>query len=68
MSVYGISKEKLKSLSYNDETSILTISWETGGMEKAVCGLKLKVELVEKIVSTYKSPNIPYDPDYNNPF
>ena len=68
MSVHGTSKDKLQSILYDDKTNILTISWDTGGHENAVCGLKLKVELVEKIISKYKHPNIPYNPDYNEAF
>ena len=68
MSKHFISKEKLTSLSYDDKTGILQINWETGGHENAVCGLKLKVELDSKIISTYKAPNIPWDQDYREAF
>jgi len=65
---YFISKENLKSLLYDEKSGILQINWNTGGEEKAVCGLKLKVELVDKIVSDYKSSSIPYNSNYNEPF
>lgn len=68
MSKHFISKDKLSSISYDDKTGILQFNWDTGGEENAVCGLKLKVELVDKIISTYKSPNIPYDSNYREAF
>ncbi len=68
MSNFIITKENLEALSFNEDDNTLTIKWWTGGHENAVCGLKLKVELVDKIISNYKAPHIPYDPDYNNAF
>ena len=68
MGKYTITKEKLETISFNEENGELTIKWWTGGAENAVCGLKLKVELVDKIISNYKAPHIPYNPDYNEAF
>jgi hypothetical protein len=68
MGKFGISKERLEGMTYDDKTNELTIRWCTGGEEKAVCGLILKVELVDKIISSYKRPYIPYNPDYNEAF
>jgi len=63
-----ISAEKLKNIVINEEKGTMTINWKTGGYEGAVCGVILKVEVLEKIVSKYKSPEIPYDPNYNEAF
>lgn len=68
MSNYTITKDSLEKISFNEDTNILTIKWWTGGHENAVCGLKLKVELVEKVISDYKAPRMRYDPDYNEAF
>lgn len=65
---YLINKENMGSFVFDDEKNELSINWNTGGRENAVCGLVLKVELVEKIISNYKYPRIDYDPDYNNAF
>jgi len=68
MSKFTITKENLETISFNEEDNVLTIKWWTGGAENAVCGLKLKVELVDKIISNYKSPHIPYNPNYSEAF
>ena len=66
---YTINKENFGTISYNEETEELSITWNTGGQEGAVCGLVFEnVKLKEKKISTYKSPRIDYDPNYNNPF
>jgi hypothetical protein len=66
---YRINKENLGSIVFNEETNELSIHWNTGGQENAVCGFVLEVvKLKEKIISTYKSPRIDYDENYNNPF
>jgi hypothetical protein len=66
---YHINKENLGSIVFNEETNELSIHWNTGGQENAVCGLVLEgVKLKEKIISTYKAPRIDYDENYNNPF
>ena len=62
---YLISKNDLTSIEFDEETNQLTLNWNS---LNGVCGLVLKVELVEKIESTYKYPKVDYDQDYNNPF
>jgi hypothetical protein len=50
---YRINKENLGSIVFNEETNELSIHWNTGGQENAVCGLVLEgVKLKEKIIST----------------
>jgi hypothetical protein len=66
MGQWNLGKDS--SFSYNEDDGTLTISWNTGGHENVVCGLKFKVELVDKIKSTYIAPKIKYDPDYDKPF
>ena len=68
MSIYGTNKENLKNISFDTDTNILTISWDTRGVENAICGLKLKVEFIDKIISNYKSPETTYNPNYNEAF
>ena len=68
MSKFDITKKELESIAFDDVTNELTIKWNTGGSEKAVCGLVLKVELVNKIISNYRMPHIPYNPDYTEAF
>ena len=63
-----ISKKDLTSISFDPETSLLSIHWDTGGKEGAINGIGLKVEFVKEYISTYKAPIIKYDPNYNNPF
>ena len=63
-----ITKERLETLTFNEEDNTLTIRWWTGGQENAICGLILKVELADFIISGYKYPHIPYDPDYKEAF
>ena len=66
---YFINKENLGSITYNEETKELTINWNTGGQEGAVCGLVFEnVKLKKKKISTYKAPRIDYDPDYKEAF
>lgn len=65
---YFINNENLSSIVFDDKKNELSINWNTGGQEGAVCGLVFKVELVKKKKSTYKAPKIDYDPDYDNPF
>jgi hypothetical protein len=68
MSKFGTSKERLESISFDDETNLLTIRWDTRGNVGAVCGMVLKVELVEKIISSYRPPHIEWNQDYNEAF
>lgn len=58
----------LESIVFNEEDGTLSLHWHTGGHENATCGIKFKIELIEKIKSTYKAPHIPYNPDYNEAF
>jgi len=62
--IYSCSKEQLKHISFNEDEGILTISWDKQGIENAVVGIKLKVELVDKIISNYKAPKDNYRSDY----
>lgn len=66
--VYGATKDNLESITINEHDNTMTIKWWTGGHENAICGVILKVEVLDQIISGYKAPHIPYDPDYDNPF
>lgn len=63
-----ITKEKLINFQFDEKEGILIINWDTGGHENAICGLKLKVELINKIISNYKAPKINYNSDYKESF
>ena len=65
---YGTGVDKLSYISYDENTQELEVHWNTGGQENAICGFVVKAEFVKRIVSTYKAPNIQWDPDYNEAF
>jgi len=60
-------------ITFDPETLTLSFSWWTGGEEGAICGRDIKfkpeaIESITNIISSYKSPDIEYDPDYNEAF
>ena len=65
--IINVSKDQLETLSYDVDKGELCIKWHSGG-EGAIVGLVVKAELVKTIISTYKAPHIPYDPNYSEAF
>ena len=65
---HKIKKDELEYLAFDESDNTLTIKWWVGGSENAVNGLVLKVELIEKLITDYKAPDIKYDPNYDHPF
>jgi len=58
---------------FDKENLTLTFTWWTGGRENAVCGRRIKfkpeaIEAITDIISDYKPPHIPYDPEYKESF
>lgn len=63
---YRIDKDLFEYFEYDTVEGVLTLKWRTGGKVGAVNALRLKVDLVEEVVSKYRAPRMPRMRDPNN--